>query len=191
MICVYYTSTDTGREDISNTDNKDFLHIDSMGFLRLVRMIRGRTVKKRTAAINTAIRFLLAGRVRQMSESAFVSNLSYESRPFGEAGIIGDPYGRRAPRLRAGRGGSDRPPAGANTRTGLVCISFSLAGDGKTKLRYSPVCAPVHEASRLAVPGECCGLTLILAFSDRCGNCELTFSATGSVSSQFPRRLRT
>ena len=112
MICVYYTSTDTGREDISNTDNKDFLHIDSMGFLRLVRMIRGRTVKKRTAAINTAIRFLLAGRVRQMSESAFVSNLSYESRPFGEAGIFGDPYGRRAPRLRAGRGGSDRPPAG-------------------------------------------------------------------------------
>ena len=104
MICVYYTSTDTGREDISNTDNKVFLHIDSMGFLRLVRMIRGRTVKKRTAAINTAIRFLLAGRVRQMSESAFVSNLSYESRPFGEAGIIGDPYGRRAPRLRAGRG---------------------------------------------------------------------------------------
>ena len=190
MICVYYTSTDTGREDISNTDNKVFLHIDSMGFLRLVRMIRGRTVKKRTAAINTAIRFLLAGRVRQMSESAFVSNLSYESRPFGEAGIIGDPYGRRAPRLRAGRGGSDRPPAGGEYPYGTR-LHLRLAGDGKTKLRYSPVCAPVHEASRLAVPGECCGLTLILAFSDRCGNCELTFSATGSVSSQFPRRLRT
>lgn len=191
MICVYYTSTDTGREDISNTDNKDFLHIDSMGFLRLVRMIRGRTVKKRTAAINTAIRFLLAGRVRQMSESAFVSNLSYESRSFGEAGIIGDPCVRRTPACGREEEVLTGRRQGANTRTGLVCISFSLAGDGKTKLRYSPVCAPVHEASRLAVPGECCGLTLILAFSDRCGNCELTFSATGSVSSQFPRRLRT
>ena len=39
---------------------------------------------------------------------------------------------------------------------------------------------------RLAVPGECCGLTLFLAFSDRCGKCKLAFSATGSASSHFP-----
>ena len=133
MICVYFTSTDTGREDISNTDNKDFLHIDSMGFLRLVRMIRGRTVKKRTAAINTAIRFLLAGRVRQMSESAFVSNLSYESRPFGEAGIIGDPYGRRAPRLRAGRGAAltCHWQRGAGPVRDSFAFRFPLRGTGK------------------------------------------------------------
>ena len=42
--------------------------------------------------------------------------------------------------------------------------------------------------SRLAVPGECCGLTLFLAFSDRCGNCELASSATDSASPQFPRQ---
>ncbi len=45
MICVYYTSTDTGGEDISNTNNKVFSHIDSMGFLRFVSMIKGRTNK--------------------------------------------------------------------------------------------------------------------------------------------------
>ncbi len=40
MICVYYTPADTGGEDISNTDNKTFSHIDSVGFLRLVSMIK-------------------------------------------------------------------------------------------------------------------------------------------------------
>ena len=59
MICVYYTPTDTGGEDISNTDNKVFSHIDSVGFLRFVSMIKERIVKKRTAVINTTIRFRL------------------------------------------------------------------------------------------------------------------------------------
>ena len=42
----------------------------------------------------------------------------------------------------------------------------------------------------LAVPGKCCRHTLIFAFFDRCGNCGLAFSATGSARPQFPRRGR-
>ena len=38
---------------------------------------------------------------------------------------------------------------------------------------------------RLAVPGKRFGLTLILAFSDRCGNCGLASSAAGSARPQF------
>ena len=40
MICVYFTSTDTGGEDISNTNNKTFSHIVSVGFLRLISMMK-------------------------------------------------------------------------------------------------------------------------------------------------------
>ena len=36
--------------------------------------------------------------------------------------------------------------------------------------------------------GKHFGLTLILVFPDRCGNCGLAFSATGSARLQFPRR---
>ena len=39
---------------------------------------------------------------------------------------------------------------------------------------------------RLAVPEKCCGLTRILAFFDRCGNCGFASSATGSARPQFP-----
>ncbi len=47
--------------------------------------------------------------------------------------------------------------------------------------------APIVEADvRLAVPEKCCGLTLILAFFDRCGNCGFASSATGSARPQFP-----
>ena len=42
------------------------------------------------------------------------------------------------------------------------------------------------DSSRLAVPEKCVGLTLILAFFDRCGNSGLPFSATGGGSPQFP-----
>jgi len=73
---------------------------------------------------------------------------------------------------------------------GFACISFRLRGTRKEIKVFTSVrtgSCTVH----LAVPGECCGLTLILAFSDRCGNCELTFSATGSVSSQFHRHVQT
>ena len=42
---------------------------------------------------------------------------------------------------------------------------------------------PVH----LAVPENCCGLTLILAVFDRCGKGALAFSATGSARASFPR----
>jgi len=37
MICVYYTPTDTGGEDTTNTGNKIFTHIISMDFMRLNR----------------------------------------------------------------------------------------------------------------------------------------------------------
>ena len=46
---------------------------------------------------------------------------------------------------------------------------------------------------RFAVPEKCCGLTLILAFFDRCRNCGFPSSATGGGNPQFPRargRLR-
>jgi hypothetical protein len=45
-------------------------------------------------------------------------------------------------------------------------------------------------ALHLAVPEKRCGLTLILAFFDRCGNSWLAFSATGSASPQFQRERR-
>ncbi len=41
-------------------------------------------------------------------------------------------------------------------------------------------------AARLAVPEKCCGLSLFLAFFDRCGNSVLPFSATGSGRPEFP-----
>ena len=40
---------------------------------------------------------------------------------------------------------------------------------------------------RLAVPGKRCGLTLILAFSDRCGKSGAASSATGSAAPLFQR----
>ena len=39
---------------------------------------------------------------------------------------------------------------------------------------------------RLAVPEKRCGLTLFLAFFDRCGNSVFALSATGSAKPQFP-----
>ena len=42
----------------------------------------------------------------------------------------------------------------------------------------------------LAVPEKRCGLTLILAFFDRCGYSWLALSATGSASPQFQRERR-
>ena len=42
--------------------------------------------------------------------------------------------------------------------------------------------------ARLAVPENCYGLTLVLAVFDRCGNCGLPSSATGSSRPQFPVR---
>ena len=39
---------------------------------------------------------------------------------------------------------------------------------------------------RLAVPEKRCGLTLFLAFFDRCGNSAFALSATGSAKPQFP-----
>ena len=41
---------------------------------------------------------------------------------------------------------------------------------------------------RLAVPENCCGLTLFLAVFDRCGKRALAFSATGSAKALFPVR---
>ena len=41
---------------------------------------------------------------------------------------------------------------------------------------------------RFAVPEKCCGLTLPLAFFDRCRNCGFPSSATGGGNPQFPVR---
>ena len=68
---------------------------------------------------------------------------------------------------------------------------FSACGGRGKEIKVFDSVRTVSCTIHLAVPGECCGLTLILAFSDRCGNCELTVSATGSVSSQFLRHVRT
>ena len=43
--------------------------------------------------------------------------------------------------------------------------------------------------SHLAVPEKPFGLTPVLRFFDRCGNCALPFSVPGSGSAQFPRRF--
>lgn len=43
---------------------------------------------------------------------------------------------------------------------------------------------------RLAVPEKRFGLALLLAFFDRCGNCGLAESATGSARLQFPSPSR-
>ena len=54
------------------------------------------------------------------------------------------------------------------------------------KLRPRFFCRRQREAcKRLAVPGKRFGLTLILAFSDRCGNCDPPASAAGGGGSQF------
>ena len=42
------------------------------------------------------------------------------------------------------------------------------------------------DSFRLAVPEKCIGLTLILAFFDRCGNSGFPSSATGGGNPQFP-----
>ena len=67
---------------------------------------------------------------------------------------------------------------------------FSACRGRRKEIKVFDSVRTVSCTIHLAVPGECCGLTLILAFSDRCGNCELTVSATGSVSSQFHRQFR-
>ena len=65
---------------------------------------------------------------------------------------------------------------------------FSACGGRGKEIKVFDSVRTVSCTIHLAVPGECCGLTLILAFSDRCGNCELASSATDSASPQFPRQ---
>ncbi len=48
----------------------------------------------------------------------------------------------------------------------------------------------VARPGRLAVPEKCFGLTLILAFFDRCGKPRLASSATGGASLAFSRKGR-
>ena len=61
---------------------------------------------------------------------------------------------------------------------------FRFAGTSSTAYPQGTQSGPpVH----LAVPENCCGLTLILAVFDRCGNGALAFSATGSARASFPR----
>ena len=53
------------------------------------------------------------------------------------------------------------------------------------KLRVGPRNLYGAETERLAVPEKRFGLTLILAFFDRCGNCDPPASAAGGGGSQF------
>ena len=64
--------------------------------------------------------------------------------------------------------------------------AFLNGGDGgiRPPLRRRP---PRGCRSHLAVPEKPFGLTPILRFFDRCGNCALPFSAPGSGSAQSPR----
>ena len=79
-----------------------------------------------------------------------------------------DLYGRRAPRLRTGPGAGARP-----VRDSTCAAAQATSG------------CDFH----LAVPEKRCGLTLSLAFFDRCGNSGLPFSAPGGGRPQFHRRL--
>ena len=65
---------------------------------------------------------------------------------------------------------------------GLNSSRFPTAAEIATRL-HPPQAAAGRK--RLAVPGKRFGLTLILAFFDRCGNCGLAFSAAGSARPQF------
>ena len=66
-------------------------------------------------------------------------------------------------------------------------LPSSLSNSDAGVMTPHPAQAP---PDRLAVPGNCCGLTLILAVSDRCGNSGFAYSATGSAKPQFPSRGR-
>ena len=58
----------------------------------------------------------------------------------------------------------------------------ALDGPRENGIPLSPLCGQ----RRLAVPEKRCGLTLFLAFFDRCGNSVFALSATGSAKPQFP-----
>ena len=63
------------------------------------------------------------------------------------------------------------PPSAASRREAMT--------DGDLIRRFAP-------PARLAVPENCCGLTLFLAVFDRCGKRALALSATGSAKALFP-----
>ena len=70
------------------------------------------------------------------------------------------------------------------TRPGTIESLIRFAGTSSTAYPQGTQSGPpVH----LAVPENCCGLTLILAVFDRCGKGALAFSATGSARASFPR----
>ena len=72
-----------------------------------------------------------------------------------------------------------------------VCIVGAGALDSPSPRLSTPSAQCAHRAPfRLAVPGKRCGLTLLLAFSERCGNSGFASSATGSAKPEFPRRGR-
>ena len=79
--------------------------------------------------------------------------------------------------------------------TCLALPSYQGVSLGKNAKKYTGyciiVCVPMwlrgKDLVRLAVPGKRCGLTLILAFSDRCGKSGAASSATGSAAPLFQR----
>ena len=71
-------------------------------------------------------------------------------------------------------------PAGPGTIESIIRFARTSSTAYPQGTQSGP---PVH----LAVPENCCGLTLILAVFDRCGKGALAFSATGSARASFPR----
>ena len=62
-----------------------------------------------------------------------------------------------------------------------------LTGTIESRIRFAGTSSTASGPSvHLAVPENCCGLTLILAVFDRCGKGALAFSATGSARASFP-----
>ena len=86
------------------------------------------------------------------------------------------------PLQRASRRSRDKGPD--NSAAKVTAENCRFAGTSSTAYPQGTQSGPpVH----LAVPENCCGLTLILAVFDRCGKGALAFSATGSATASFPR----
>ena len=86
-------------------------------------------------------------------------------------------------------------PKGRGTASAVEGYSFSLKKEHEIRRFQDPFLFPLVEREtvlvlHLAVPEKRCGLTLILAFFDRCGYSWLALSATGSASPQFQRERR-
>ena len=123
---------------------------------------------------------------RNASESltAWIStpHPSSASRGIGGCHLLLKEKALANPNQRASRGQQDKGPD--NSAAKVTAENCRFAGTSSTAYPQGTQSGPpVH----LAVPENCCGLTLILAVFDRCGKGALAFSATGSARASFPR----